>query len=140
MKSFREYLEESQNALGGAGVSSNKMPYDIQDPSVKNAINAILGHTAVSEFMNPNAALGQIESKLMRLGYKQQNVGDMGEVMPEEFAESGEMQLTFSKGEIMGKSVDTPIDELDKVEETFEVVVKYERLENNMYKVYGSLV
>ena len=44
MKSFREYLEESQNALGGAGLSSNKIPYDIQDPSVKNAIKNFKVH------------------------------------------------------------------------------------------------
>ena len=43
-------------------------------------------------------------------------------------------------GEIVGKSVDTPMDELDKEEKIFEVVVKYEKLENNFFKVYGSLV
>ena len=70
MKSFREYLEESQLDYGGAGLSSNKIPYDIEDPAVKNAINAVLGHTAVSEFMNPHAeSIGQIEAKLeLRLG------------------------------------------------------------------------
>ena len=141
MKSFREYLEESQLAYGGAGLSSNKIPYDLEDPAVKNAINAVLGHTAVSEFMNPHAAIGQIEAKLGRLGLsKVKSVGDMGEVQHEEFADSGEMSLQFSAGEIVGKSVDTPMDELDKEEKIFEVVVKYEKLENNMFKVYGSLV
>ena len=65
MKSFKEYIQE-ENMVGfqGAGLSSSKVPYDIDDLEVKNKVNAILGHTAVSEFMNPKAAIAQMESKL----------------------------------------------------------------------------
>ena len=54
MKSFKEYIQE-ENMVGfqGAGLSSSKVPYDIDDLEVKNKVNAILGHTAVSEFMGP---------------------------------------------------------------------------------------
>ena len=58
MKTFKEYLHE-ENIVGfqGAGLSSSKIPYDIEDQEVKNKVNAILGHVAVSEFMNPRACL-----------------------------------------------------------------------------------
>ena len=91
--------------------------------------------------MNPHADYRADRGKISCLGLsKVKSVGDMGEVQHEEFADSGEMSLQFSAGEIVGKSVDTPMDELDKEEKIFEVVVKYEKLENNFFKVYGSLV
>ena len=49
MKTFKEYLEE--NILQGSGLEAEKVPYDIDNPDVKNKVNAILGHCAVSEFM-----------------------------------------------------------------------------------------
>ena len=55
--------------------------------------------------------------------------------------EEGEFDLNFSRyGEIMGKSVDTPIDEIEKEEKIISLKVKYEQLDNGCYKVYGSLV
>ena len=63
MKTFKEYLEE--NILQGSGLEAEKVPYDIDNPDVKNKVNAILGHVAVSEFMNPKAAVAQMESCLL---------------------------------------------------------------------------
>ena len=40
----------------------------------------------------------------------------------------------------IGKSIDTPIDELDKEEKVVSLKVKYEQLESGSFKVYGSLV
>jgi len=145
MKSFKEFLEENHLnhvVAGNAGLSSMKVPYDLDDANVKNAVNAVLGHVAVSEFMNPHAALGQIESKLSQMGLaKIKSVGDMGELQQEDFADSGELNLSFSRyGEITGKSVDTPIDELDKEEKTYDLKVRYEKLETGSFKVYGNLV
>ena len=137
MKSFKEYIQE-ENMVGfqGAGLSSSKVPYDIDDLEVKNKVNAILGHTAVSEFMNPKAAIAQMESKLSMLGlHKKNSVEGHGEVQEEEFSGSGEMNLEFSlRGETIGKSVDTPIEKIVSLK------VKYEQLESGSFKVYGSLV
>ena len=143
MKSFKEYIQE-ENMVGfqGAGLSSSKVPYDIDDLEVKTKVNAILGHTAVSEFMNPKAAIAQKESTLSMLGlHKKNSVEGHGEVQEEEFSGSGEMNLEFSlRGETIGKSVDTPIDQLDKEEKIVSLKVKYEQLESGSFKVYGSLV
>ena len=65
MKSFLEYINEDHSIDGfqGAGLSSTHIPYDIEDAEVKARVNAILGHVAVSEFLNPHAAIAQMESK-----------------------------------------------------------------------------
>ena len=58
-----------------------------------------------------------------------------------EFNESGSFSVRFNRfGEIIGKSVDTPIDELDKEERNYDLEVKYEKLDTGSYRVYGSLV
>ena len=41
MKSFKEYIVE-QGLMSTAGLSSNKMPYSLEDNDVKNAVNAAL--------------------------------------------------------------------------------------------------
>jgi len=142
MKSFKEYITESGLGLGIDLRTSHHTPYDVDDSEVKNSINAILGHVAVSEFLNPNAAVAQMESKLGQLGIARMRSADQGEMaMEEEFGDSGEMSISFSRyGEITGKSVDTPIDELDKEEKTYDLKVRYEKLETGSYKVYGQLV
>lgn len=142
MKSFKDYITESGLGLGIDLRTSHHTPYDVDDSEVKNSINAILGHVAVSEFLNPNAAVAQMESKLGQLGIARMRSADQGEMaMEEEFGDSGEMSISFSRyGEITGKSVDTPIDELDKEEKTYDLKVRYEKLETGSYKVYGQLV
>ena len=72
---------------------------------------------------------------------KKNSVEGHGEVVPEEFGKSGSLDLQFSQmGETIGKSVDTPIDQLDKEEKVINLNVKYEQTQSGCYKVYGSLV
>ena len=76
-----------------------------------------------------------MKAKLEQLGLAMMQHDDV------EFNESGEFDLSFSRyGETFGKSVDTPHDEFEKEEKLVSLNVKYERLMNNSYKVYGSLV
>ena len=58
-----------------------------------------------------------------------------------EFSEAGEFDLNFSRyGEIMGKTVNSDIDEIEKEEKIVSLKVRYEQLSNGSFKVYGSLV
>ena len=59
-----------------------------------------------------------------------------------EFAEnSGSFNVRFNRyGEIMGKSVDTPFDEIEKEEKNYDLQVNYEKLNTGAYRVVGSLV
>ena len=54
MKSFKEYIQE-ENMVGfqGAGLSSSKVPYDIDDLEVKNKVNAILGPVSYTHLTLP---------------------------------------------------------------------------------------
>jgi|TARA_B110000858_G_C17726713_1_gene438026 hypothetical protein len=139
MKKFKDFMTEN---FDGADTTQGHVPFDIDDSVVKNKVNAILGHCATAEFMNPVAAINQMEAKLMQLGMsKMHKVGDMGVVESEEFDESGSFSLEFSRyGETFGKDVDTPIDEFQSETKTYTLDIRYERLVNNSYKVYGSLV
>ena len=118
--------------------------YDINDADVKAKINAILGHTAVSDFLNPMSAVKQMEAKLELLGLNRTSVPSedpRNEVSDVEFSEeNGSFVMPFSRyGQITGKSVDTPIDEIEKEEIVYNLNIRYEQLETGSYKVYGTL-
>lgn len=139
MKNFKTFISETHGASNyhdSAGLSSENVPHDIDNPDVRNKVNAILGHTAVSEYMNPQAAVEQMTAKLSQLG-----LNPVSAETELEFTESGEFDLAFSRyGEIIGKTVDSEIDEIEKEEKVVSLKVKYEQLENGCFKVYGSLV
>tara|TARA_B000000557_G_scaffold129174_1_gene104813 strand:+ start:193 stop:597 length:405 start_codon:yes stop_codon:yes gene_type:complete len=133
MKKFKDFILEAQGFdLRTAGF----VPYEIDDSEVKDRVNALLGHVAVSEYLNPKAAVEQMKAKLSQIGLNPQAADEDLDFTLEE----GEFSLAFSKfGEITGKSVDTPIDEFEKEEKIINLNVKYEQLDNGCYKVYGSL-
>ena len=124
MKNFKEFILEAQGFdLRTAGF----VPYEIDDSEVKDRVNALLGHVAVSEYLNPKAAVEQMKAKLSQIGLNPQAADEDLDFTLEE----GEFSLAFSKfGEITGKSVDTPIDEIEKEEKINNLNVKYEQLEN----------
>ena len=139
MKTFNQFINEGiarGSTLQGSGLSSEQIPHDIDDVDVKNKVNAILGHTAVSEYLNPQAAVEQMKAKLSQLGLNPQTADE-----ELEFSEAGEFDLSFSRyGEIIGKTGDSEIDEIEKEEKVVSLNVRYEQLPNGSYKVYGSLV
>ena len=139
MKTFNQFINEGiarGSTLQGSGLSSEQIPHDIDDVDVKNKVNAILGHTAVSEYLNPQAAVEQMKAKLSQLGLNPQTADE-----ELEFSEAGEFDLNFSRyGEIIGKTGDSEIDEIEKEEKIVSLNVRYEQLPNGSYKVYGSLV
>ena len=73
MKKFSQFIQEQYGHQEDAGLSSQHVPHDIDDPDVQRKINAILGHTASSEYMTPEAAIGQMEAKLSLLGLAPQD-------------------------------------------------------------------
>ena len=148
MKKFKDFIldENYSNGFQGAGLSSSTIPHDIDDAEIKNRINAVLGHTAISEFLNPFAAVQHIEMKLGQLGMSRVSIPseDPRSENPDEveFAEnSGSFNVRLNRyGEIMGKSVDTPFDEIEKEEKNYDLQVNYEKLNTGAYRVVGSLV
>ena len=140
MKSFKEYLQEDHSGHGygfqGAGLSSSKVPYDIEDQEVKNKVNAILGHCDVSEFLNPKAAVEQLASKLRTLGL---------EMKIPEMSGNGSVNLEVTQfGGRFGKDIDGSDIKDDgishKKEGGLKLNVKYETLQNGSSKVFAKLV
>ena len=132
MKTFKQHLAEdldiSYEGMGGE--------HNLDDAEVKSRLNAILGSTASMEFINPKAAVAQMEAKLSLLGLNKTGEGDL------EFAsEEGSFDIQFNRyGVVTGKTVDTPHDEFEREEKIVSLNVKYEQNDNGTYKVIGSLV
>lgn len=136
MKRFKQFTEEA-GIYPSAALSSEHIPHDIDDPAVVQKINAILGATATLEYLNPEAAFNQMEAKLSLLGLAMVE-GAMDDV---EIGENGAIEIPFKRyGDIFGKTVDTPYDEIEVEERIVNLSVRYEKLDTGSYKVYGSLV
>ena len=131
MKTFKAYLTEDVNP-GYEGMAGE---HNIDDADVKSRLNAILGHTASMEFINPRAAVAQMEAKLSLLGLSHDgNINDI------DMSESGEFEISFSRyGDIIGKTVDTPHDEIEEEKINFTMKIRTEKLDTGSFKVYGSL-
>ena len=131
MKTFKAYLTEDVNP-GYEGMAGE---HNIDDAEVKARLNAILGHTASMEFINPRAAVAQMEAKLSLLGLSHDgNINDI------DMSESGEFEISFSRyGDIIGKTVDTPHDEIEEEKTNFTMKIRTEKLDTGSFKVYGSL-
>lgn len=131
MKTFKAYLTEDVNP-GYEGMAGE---HNIDDADVKSRLNAILGHTASMEFINPRAAVAQMEAKLSLLGLSHDgNINDI------DMSESGEFEISFSRyGDIIGKTVDTPHDEIEEEKTNFTMKIRTEKLDTGSFKVYGSL-
>ena len=57
-----------------------------------------------------------------------------------DMSESGEFEITFSRyGDIIGKTVDTPHDEIEEEKTNFTMKIRTEKLDTGSFKVYGSL-
>ena len=136
MKKFKEFFKENVGVFQTSGLSSEHIPHDIDDPQVVSAVNAVLGHTATSEFLNPKAAIAQMEAKLSLLGLEL----DHSAVEFDGLSEEGSFDIPMKRyGDIMGKSVDTPIDEIEHEERAYNLSIRFEKLDTGTYKVYGSL-
>jgi hypothetical protein len=136
MKKFKQFINEQNAELNqqDAGLSSLHKPYDLDEAEVKARINAVLGHTASSEFMNPKAAIAQMEAKLALVGLSTEGV-------ELDISESGEVEIPFKlHGDVMGKTVDTPHDEIEHETKVYNLKVRFEQLETGSFKVYGELV
>ena len=132
MKTFKTFITEEGLDLRTSG----DVPHDLDDADVKRHVNALLGHVASSEFLNPKGAVEQMKMKLSQIGLNPHTADE-----ELEFSETGEFDLNFSRyGEIVGKTGNSEIDEIEKEEKVVSLNVRYEQLPNGSFKVYGSLV
>ena len=83
-----------------------------------------------------NAAIAQMEAKLALLGLEL----DHSAVEFDGLSEEGSFDIPMTRyGNIIGKSVDTPHDELDNEVKEYNLAIRFEKLDTGTYKVFGSL-
>jgi len=136
MKTFKSFITES-------GLISEQSAYDITDSVIKSRVNAVLGHCATTEYLNPEAAFNQMEAKLLQIGLSRVVVEADAEHEMEsvlDFSQGGTHSIGFVRNESFGKTVDTAFDEFDTSSESYTLSLKIEKLETGSFKVYGSLV
>ena len=146
MKTFKEHLKEDTGKMVGTVPSSGDSiedgsigAHNIHDPAVLKRVNAFVGAIGDGEYLNPQAAVEQLSSKLatIGLGFNATLDGDKGTTTAE----------VTQFGSRFGKELDTkPEDVINddgishKKEGGLNIEFKYETLQNGTSKVYAKLV
>ena len=122
----------SQNPTGdGTDMSLN----DIRNPEVLEQLNAHVGMIGQREYINPKGALLQLQGKLASIGLTFD--------IPAMTENKGVAEAPLTQfGGITGKSVTTPIDQLDDENpaEGLKLQFDYEKLPTGCTKVYAKIV
>ena len=146
MKTFKEHLNEDTGKMVGTVPSSGDSiedgsigAHNIHDPAVLKRVNAFVGAIGDGEYLNPQAAVEQLSSKLatIGLGFNATLDGDKGTTTAE----------VTQFGGRFGKELDTkPEDVINddgishKKEGGLKIEFKHETLANGSSKVYAKLV
>ena len=122
----------SQNATGdGTDLALN----DIKNAEHLKQLNAHVGMIGCREYVNPKGALLQLQGKLATIG--------LSFDIPAMTEDKGVDKMPLKQfGGITGKSVTTPIDELDNdnYAEGLSLQIEYETLKTGMTKIYCKII
>lgn len=117
------------------GDGSDLAHNDIKNPDVLEQLNAHIGMIGKREYINPKGAILQLQGKLATIGL----TFDVP-ALPEQ---KGTVTAALTQfGGITGKSVTTPIDELDNDNpaEGLNIQFEYEKYPTGCTKVYAKIV
>tara|TARA_B100001996_G_scaffold103825_1_gene78043 strand:- start:968 stop:1354 length:387 start_codon:yes stop_codon:yes gene_type:complete len=127
MKSFNQYISEGPHY----GDKNDVNKFDGSEKSVQT-INSYLGSISEREFMNADAAVHQIYSKLSSMG--------MDFKVPASEGQSGSHTIEVVQVPSYGKTGAEAPDEITEDEmNKFSMTVKYEQIPNGMYKVSANI-
>jgi len=147
MKTLKQHISEGykQGKYGAGNVGTPEVNsvedgsigvHNIHDPKILERVNAFVGSISEQEYLNPQAAVEQLASKLRTLGL------DM--TIPE-MTGNGTVNLEVTQfGGRFGKDIDGSDIKDDgishKKEGGLKLNVKYETLQNGSSKVFAKLV
>ena len=136
MKTFKQKLQEWNDVDAGSVEDSSIGVHNIQDSEVLSRVNAFVGALADSEYINPNAAINNLQQNLHRIGL------DFKEQLKVGAEKSGSLTTGVTRfGGRFGKDTDGSDINDDKVEgKDLTINLKYETLDNGAVKVYAELV
>ena len=142
MKSFNQYNEHIVQTLDPAE-DDNKGLFNVQDPKSLQQLNGYVGSLADKEYLQPEAAIGQLRTRLGTVGLDFQVPsieGDKGSAV----AEVTQFGGRYGKTTDNATSGEGDIEDGDGVSHKKEGGIKlefnWEKQANNTYKVFASLV
>ena len=142
MKSFNQYNEHIVQTLDSAE-DDNKGLFNVQDPASLQQLNGFVGGLADKEYLQPEAAIGQLRTRLGTVGLDFQPPkvdGDKGSAVVEVTQFGGRYGKTTDNT----NAGDGDIEDADGVSHKkaggLKLEFNWEKQANNTYKVFASLV
>ena len=142
MKSFNQYNEHIVQTLDPAE-DDNKGLFNVQDPASLQQLNGFVGGLADKEYLQPEAAIGQLRTRLGTVGLDFQPPkvdGDKGSAVAEVTQFGGRYGKTTDNTNAGDGDIEDADGVSHKKEGGLKLEFNWEKQANNTYKVFASLV
>ena len=142
MKSFNQYNEHIVQTLDPAE-DDNKGLFNVQDPKSLQQLNGYVGSLADKEYLQPEAAIGQLRTRLGTVGldFKVPTVdGDKGSAVAEVTQFGGRYGKTTDNTNAGEGDIEDADGVSHKKAGGLKLEFNWEKQANNTYKVFASLV
>jgi hypothetical protein len=142
MKSFIQYNEHIVQTLDPAE-DDNKGLFNVQDPKSLQQLNGYVGSLADKEYLQPEAAIGQLRLRLGTVGldFKVPTVdGDKGSAVAEVTQFGGRYGKTTDNTNAGEGDIEDADGVSHKKAGGLKLEFNWEKQANNTYKVFASLV
>ena len=142
MKSFNQYNEHIVQTVDSAE-DDNKGLFNVQDPASLQQLNGYVGSLADKEYLQPEAAIGQLRTRLGTVGldFKVPTVdGDKGSAVAEVTQFGGRYGKTTDNTNAGEGDIEDGDGISHKKAGGLKLEFNWEKQANNTYKVFASLV
>jgi len=142
MKSFNQYNEHIVQTLDPAE-DDNKGLFNVQDPASLQQLNGFVGGLADKEYLQPEAAIGQLRTRLGTVGLDFQPPkvdGDKGSAVAEVTQFGGRYGKTTDNTNAGEGDIEDGDGISHKKAGGLKLEFNWEKQANNTYKVFASLV
>ena len=147
MKSFKQHNEAYTDRFSHQSVENDNVGiFDIANPESLQKVNAYVGSIAEQEYLQPDAAVHQLAMKLGTIGltYTLPKIeGNNGKTVVEVSQHGGRYGKTSDNSNgPMSKGTEMTDDDgiSHRKEGGLKLEFKWERQENNTYKVFANLI
>ena len=142
MKSFNQYNEHIVQTVDSAE-DDNKGLFNVQDPASLQQLNGFVGGLADKEYLQPEAAIGQLRTRLGTVGLDFQPPkvdGDKGSAVAEVTQFGGRYGKTTDNTNSGKGDIENADGVSHKKAGGLKLEFNWEKQANNTYKVFASLV
>jgi len=142
MKSFNQYNEHIVQTLDPAE-DDNKGLFNVQDPASLQQLNGFVGGLADKEYLQPEAAIGQLRTRLGTVGLDFQVPsidGDKGSAVAEVTQFGGRYGKTTDNTNAGEGDIEDGDGISHKKAGGLKLEFNWEKQANNTYKVFANLI